>query len=103
MAASTDSYKLFLQRLGRLKTFDEQLCFAYAMLLRQYRSLNVALKVSDTPRQVEGKVRRALSEEEIQSITADFERIRYGEWEPGDVEASVILTRICDAVKRYMF
>ena len=103
MAESTDSYRLFLTRLGRLKTYDEQLCYAYAVLLKMYRKMNVALKTSDTPRQVQGKVERALTQTEIEQITKDFERVRYASEEPDDTEAAVILNNICSTVKRYMY
>jgi hypothetical protein len=103
LAESTDSYGLFISRLGKLKTYDEQLCFAYAVLRRMYKKMNVELKDSDTPREVEGKVRRALTESEIRKITEDFESIRYAEREPDDAEASSILSNICTAVKRYMY
>lgn len=103
MAASTDTYKLFMLRLQRLKTYEEQLCYAYAVLLKMYRKLNIGLHIADTPREVEGKVVRTLPESEIREITADFERIRYAEAELSDAEAAGVLNRICGVVKRYMF
>ena len=103
LAADTDNYRTFLSRLGKLKNYDEQLCYAYAVLLRMYRQMNIALKVSDTPREVKRKVIRALSEEEIAHITEGFEAIRYAEKQPSDAEASAILSEICSAVKRYMY
>lgn len=103
MAEATDSYKAFLTRLGKLKTYDEQLCYAYAVLLRMYKKMNVSLKLSDTPREVDEKVKRALSGNEIDRITADFESVRYAENEKTDAEAQAILTNICSAVKRYLF
>ena len=103
MAASTDTYKLFMLRLQRLKSYEEQLCYAYAVLLKMYKKLNINLHTSDTPREVEGKVVRTLPESEIRDITADFERIRYAEEELSDSEAASVLNRICGVVKRYMF
>lgn len=103
MAATTDSYKLFMTRLQRLKTYEEQLCYAYAVLLKMYKKLNISLHASDTPREVEGKVVRTLPESEIRDITADFERIRYAEEQLSDSEAASVLNRICGVVKRYMF
>lgn len=103
MADDTDTYRAFMTRLGRLKTYDEQLCYAYAVLIRMYKKLNIALKSSDTPREMEKKVKHALSDEEISKITADFEAVRYAEREPDDAEAAAILNVICSAVKRYMY
>ncbi|MBQ8369396.1 MAG: DUF4129 domain-containing protein [Clostridia bacterium] len=103
MAATTDTYKLFMLRLQRLKSYEEQLCYAYAVLLRMYKKLNISLHIADTPREVEGKVVRTLPESEIREITADFERIRYAEEELSDSEAATVLNRICGVVKRYMF
>ncbi len=103
MAASTDTYKLFLQRLGRLKTYDEQLCYAYTMLIKIYKKMNINLKLSDTPREVEKKVIHAVSSNEIDRITSDFESVRYAEDEKNDEEASAILNNICNTIKRYLF
>ena len=103
MADTTDSYRLFLTRLGRMRDYGEQLCYAYAVLIRMYKKLNIALKNSDTPREMEKKVKNALSDEEISKITADFESVRYAEREPDDAEAAAILSVICNAVKRYMY
>ncbi len=103
LADSTDSYKLFLQRLGRLRTYDEQLCYAYAMLIRMYKKMNINLKLSDTPREVEKKVARALTQEEIEQITKDFESIRYAEVQKSDEEAAAILNNLCTTIKRYLY
>ncbi len=103
MAESTDTYKLFMLRLQRLKSYEDQLCYAYAVLLKMYKKLNISLHASDTPREVEGKVVRTLPESEIRDITADFERIRYAEAQLSDSEAASVLNRICGVVKRYMF
>lgn len=103
LADSTDSYKLFLQRLGRLKTYDEQLCYAYVMLIRMYKNMNIPLKLSDTPREVEKKVSRTLTPEEIEQITKDFESIRYAEVQKSDTEAAAILNNLCNTIKRYLY
>lgn len=103
LAEQTDTYKLFMLRLGRLKSYDEQLCYAYAVLLKMYKKINISLKTSDTPREVENKVRRSLTPEEIRKITDDFERIRYAEEEVSDIEATSILNNICAVIKRYMY
>lgn len=103
LAEQTDTYKLFMLRLGRLKSYDEQLCYAYAVLLKMYKKINISLKSSDTPREVEDKVRRSLTPEEIRKITDDFERIRYAEEEVSDIEATSILNNICAVIKRYMY
>lgn len=103
MAQGTDSYKSFLQRLGKLETYDEQLCYAYSVLLKIYKNRNVTLKRSDTPREIEEKVIRAISETEIRAITADFERIRYGEAVLGEGESGRVLSGICGVIKRHMF
>ena len=102
-AAETESYNDFLIKLDRMESYDEQLCYSYSVLLRMYRKMNVNLKSSDTPRQAEGKVRCALTADEIEKITADFERIRYSGEEIATYEAADVLKNICKAVKKYMF
>lgn len=103
MAEDTDTYKAFLQQLGKCKSYDEQLCFAYTVLLKMYRKINISLKNSDTPREVEYKVTRTISEDRINKITSDFEKIRYAEIEPDNAEASAVLGNICEEIKRYMY
>lgn len=103
LADSTDTYKLFLQRLGKLKTYDEQLCYAYVMLIRMYKKMNIPLKLSDTPREMEKKVSRALTEDEIRQITMDFESIHYAEVQKSDAEAAAILNNLCTTIKRYLY
>lgn len=103
LADSTDTYKLFLQRLGKLKTYDEQLCYAYVMLIRMYKKMNIPLKLSDTPREMEKKVSRALTEDEIRQITIDFESIHYAEVQKSDAEAAAILNNLCATIKRYLY
>ncbi len=103
LANRTESYKSFLQRLGRLKSFDEQLCYAYSVLLKQYRKMNISLKQSDTPREVEAKVSRVVLTDEIEQITADFEKIHYAEEEVSVTESTQMLNNICALIKRYMF
>lgn len=103
LADATDNYKLFLQRLGKLKTYDEQLCYAYVMLVRMYKKMNIPLKLSDTPREVEKKVSRALTQEEIEQITRDFESIHYAEVQKSDAEAAAILNNLCTTIKRYLY
>ena len=44
MAADTDSYRTFLQRLGKMKNYEQQLCYAYAVLLVMYKRININLK-----------------------------------------------------------
>ena len=103
MASSTDTYRLFLQRLGRLRDYDEQLCYAYAVLLKTYKKMNIPLRISDTPRENRVKIEHALAVSEIERITADFESVRYAGRTPDEREAAQILSNICEAVKRYLF
>ncbi len=102
LAESVDSYREFTAALSRLPDAMAQLCFAYAVLVRMYGKGSVNLKVSDTPREVEFKVLRAVSGEEIKPITAAFERIKYAEKELPLDEATVVLTSICEIIHRYM-
>ncbi len=102
MAEHIQSYKEFLQHLSHLPDANAQLCFAYAVLVQMYYKGNVNLKKSDTPREVEHKVLRALSGEEIKPITAAFERIKYEQKELPLEEASAILNSMCEIIHRYM-
>ncbi|MBE6541327.1 MAG: hypothetical protein E7672_02645 [Ruminococcaceae bacterium] len=103
IAASTNTYNDFLIKLDKMETYDEQLCYAYSVLLKLYRKMNITLKQSDTPREINVKVKRAITSEEIDRITANFEAIRYAEANIGSDEERRLLECICDTVKKYMF
>lgn len=103
MAEGTDSYERFLRRLSKMPNADAQLSFAYAMLVTAYRRKSSNLRLSDTPREIKGKVKHLVSEEEIAYITRQFENVKYGEQKIDEEEASVVLDRICAQVKRYIF
>jgi len=103
MAASTDSYKLFMQNLTRCSDTNTQLRYAYAVLVRMYHKGNVNLKSSDTPREVEYKVLNATDEKNIHQITTAFEHIQYAEIELSDTQAKSVLNEMCMIIKRYMF
>ncbi len=102
MADRIDNYREFTNALSRLPDATAQLCFAYAVLVRMYGKSTVNLKSSDTPREVQYKVLRAVSGEEIKPITAAFEKIRYAEEEISLEEASAILSSMCEIIHRYM-
>lgn len=103
MADATDDYKTFLRELGKLNDYDSQLCYSYSVLLKMYKKMNIALKSSDTPREIEKKVERSVSKAEINRITADYEKLRYAEVQVTDIEAKEILENICGEIKRYMY
>ena len=102
LADTTDSYKAFLSRLGKLPDFDSQLCYAYSVLLKMYQK-TVTLKSSDTPREVENKVMRKINGDRIHRITEDFEKIRYAEIEMETSEAAAVLGNICKEIKKYLY
>lgn len=103
MAEQTDNYKAFLQKLGKLPDYEAQISFAYAMLVSVCRRSNVNLKISDTPREVKGKITHMISEEEIAEITRDFESVKYAKSDLSSAEASSVLNKICVVIKRYIF
>ena len=102
MAEHIETYKDFTQHLSRLPDASAQVCFAYAVLVRMYARGNVNLKRSDTPREVEFKVLRAVSGEEIRPITAAFEKIKYAGEELPIEEAAAVLKSMCEIIHRYM-
>jgi hypothetical protein len=67
------------------------------------RGESTALRLSDTPREIQRKVVHLVPEEDIALITRDFEFIKYGGMELTEEEASGILERMCTIIKRYIF
>ncbi len=103
MAEATEDYKTFIRELGKLHDYDEQLCYAYSVLLKTYKKISIALKISDTPREVKYKAERSVDKETIAKITSDFEKLHYAEVTVTDAEAAEILGNICSEIKRYMY
>jgi len=103
MAVSTDKYSLFLRRIAKLPDSQAQLSFAYAMLVTVLRKESSNLRLSDTPREIQGKVKHLVSENDITLITRQFEFVKYGGIDLTDEEASHVLDRMCDVIKRYIF
>ena len=104
MAARTDSYRQFLTRLSRLPDVDEQIAYAYTVLVRMYREGSIPLKSADTPREIECKVKNGTADgQSIERITAAFESVRYAGEEVGTSEAQSVLSDMCAIIKRYLF
>lgn len=104
MAARTDSYRQFLTRLSRLPDVDEQIAYAYTVLVRMYREGSIPLKSADTPREIECKVKNGTADgQSIERITAAFESVRYAEAAVDTAEAQTVLSDMCAIIKRYLF
>lgn len=104
MAARTDSYRQFLTRLSRLPDVDEQIAYAYTVLVRMYREGSIPLKTADTPREIACKVKNGTSDgQSIEKITDAFETVRYAEKVVGASDAQTILSDMCAIIKRYLF
>ncbi len=103
LASSTDKYELFLRRLAKLPDSAAQLSFAYAMLVTVLRKECAALTLSDTPREIQRKVKHLVPEKDMLIITQVFEWIKYGEKDLDPAETSRILDGMCGLIKRYIF
>ncbi len=103
LADSTDKYAMFLRRLAKLPDADAQLTFAYAMMVTVCRRESGNLRLSDTPREIRKKVTHLVPEEDIATITRQFELVKYGEKELTAKEASDVLEKMCAVIKRYLF
>lgn len=104
MAARTDSYRQFLTHLSRLSDGEEQIAYAYTVLVRMYREGSIPLKTADTPREIECKVKNGTADgQSIEKITAAFEAVRYAEAAVDTAEAQTVLSDMCAIIKRYLF
>ncbi len=100
MAAQTRTYERFLEQLHTLRDTDARMGYAYMMLIRVCRQQNVPLKTSDTPREVQEKLRRA-GVADLREITGVLELVKYAQLDMGQ-RGSETVEAICGIVKKYL-
>lgn len=100
MAEMTRTYGHFEEQLRALPDTDARMGYAYMMMIRVFRQQNVPLKTSDTPREVQEKLRR-VGFTELSEITEVLELVKYAQRDPGERGAETVAA-ICGIVKRYL-
>lgn len=100
-AETCQSYAAFTRRLDGFQTLDEKIRFAYAVAAVQLRHKNCGVRASDTPREIAGKVKRHGLIEDIDSLTADFERLQYENKTLGHAGEET-LARLCAIIRTCM-
>ena len=100
-ADTVKTYTDFKRRLDTLDSTDDKIRYAYAVAAAQLRHQRCGVGLSDTPREIARKVRDRGLIDDIDRLTADFERIQY---ENGQLEHSgaVTLERLCAVVRSYL-
>lgn len=95
------TYTDFKRQLDAIADNDDKIRYAYAVAAAQLRHQRCGVGLSDTPREIARKVREHGLVEDIDRLTADFERIQY---EDGSLEHSgtVTLERLCTLVRSYL-
>lgn len=95
------TYTDFKRQLDAIADNDDKIRYAYAVAAAQLRHQRCGVGLSDTPREIARKVREHGLVEDIDRLTADFERIQY---EDGPLEHSgtVTLERLCVLVRSYL-
>ena len=100
-ADNIKTYTDFIHQLDALSTNDDKIRYAYAVAAAQLRHQRCGVGLSDTPREIARKVKEHGLVDDIDRLTADFERIQY---ENGPLEHSgtVTLERLCILVRSYL-
>ncbi len=95
------TYTDFKRQLDAIEGNDDKIRYAYAVAAAQLRHQRCGVGLSDTPREIARKVRERGLIDDIDRLTADFERIQY---EDGSLEHSgtVTLERLCTLIRTYL-
>ena len=100
-ADNIKTYTDFKRQLDALPTNDDKIRYAYAVAAAQLRHQRCGVGLSDTPREIARKVRSHGLVDDIERLTADFERIQY-ENEPLVHSGEVTLERLCALIRGYL-
>ena len=92
------TYRDFAHRLNTLKTDSEKLKFAYATLVSFWYGRDFSVRPSDTPREIQSKVRLRLEWEPIEQVTREFEAVKYAE-DPS--QTVTVLNELCAMIRKY--
>ena len=97
------SYKDFMSDLKERKTQEEKYLFAYSELVRESGRKLTALELSDTPREIAGKINAAkrFDAASVKDITSELERIGYAEQSAGPL-TQARLDEVCGMIKDIM-
>ena len=95
------TYTDFKRQLDAIPDNDGKIRYAYAVAASQLRHQRCGVGLSDTPREIARKVADRGLIEDIDRLTADFERIQY-ENAPLDHSGTVTLERLCALVRGYL-
>lgn len=94
-----DTFDSFLRRLQKIREPDAQIGFAYRKMCEMYRAGGVSIKMSDTPREVAGKL-TGVSYNERESVVRMIERVKFSGDTLSDEEKEEILTQLCRIIRR---
>ena len=100
-ADNIKTYTDFRRQLDALPTNDDKIRYAYAVAAAQLRHQRCGVGLSDTPREIARKVKSHGLVDDIERLTADFERIQY-ENEPLVHSGEVTLERLCALIRGYL-
>ena len=100
MAERTRQYDDFLRTLRSLPGTEEQLTYAYLVMLRVLKRHNIPLRSSDTPRECCEKIRRS-DLADVEGITDALEQLKYAEEDLRE-RGSDALRSVCFIVKKYL-
>ncbi len=95
------TYTDFKRQLDAIAETDDKIRYAYAVAAAQLRHQRCGVGLSDTPREIARKVHEHGLIEDIDRLTADFERIQY-ENAPLEHSGAVTLDRLCTLIRSYL-
>jgi len=102
LANSTSDYADFIRKLNRCRSNSEKIGYAYLVMMKVYRKMNINVRLSDTPRECAAKISKKFADTDIGEITEILEYIKYGERNL-EREGAQILEKMCAVIKRQMY
>ena len=100
-AEQIKTYTDFKRQLDAITDNDGKIRYAYAVAAAQLRHQRCGVGLSDTPREIARKVAAHGLVDDIDRLTADFERIQY-ENAPLEHSGTVTLDRLCALIRTYL-
>lgn len=94
------SYRDFIRRLELLSNPRERLIFAYNVLIGCWaENYHIYIKLSDTPAEIEEKVKEVSSDAKAEPITRAFEYVKYAERSLPDTESARLISAMCAQIR----
>ncbi len=97
-----NNYRDFIMKLNTIQNDSEKIKFAYSVLIAYWKTANIGISDSDTPREIMAKILYENNNTDIEVITDVFESVKYAEINIEQQRSEKTLDSICVLLQRYL-